>query len=109
MESVFEKDWKKSEPLVEVDSVTAALRIPAKKVAKEVAKQIAVKPVVEDAVDRIVENSDAALEPEEIAQTVRDAFREEVEGAVVNALRDLATTVADNNKGPVSRGNRHEH
>jgi phosphatidylserine/phosphatidylglycerophosphate/cardiolipin synthase-like enzyme len=109
MESVFEKDWKKSEPLVEADSVAAALRIPAKKVAKEVAKQIAVKPVVEDAVDRIVENSDAALEPEEIAQTVRDAFRDEVEGAVVNALRNLATTVADENKGPAPRGGHDEN
>ncbi len=109
MESVFEKDWKKSEPLVEADSFAATLRIPAKKVAKEVAKQIAVKPVVEDAVDRIVENSDAALEPEEIAQTVRDAFRDEVEGAVVNALRNLATTVADENKRPAPRGGHHEN
>jgi len=108
MESVFDRDWKKSEPLVEADSVTAALSIPAKKVAKEVAKQIAVKPVVEDAVDRIVENSDAALEPEEIAQTVRDAFRDEVEGAVVKALRDLATTMIDADRGPAPRGNNHE-
>jgi tRNA A37 threonylcarbamoyladenosine synthetase subunit TsaC/SUA5/YrdC len=109
MESVFETDWKKSEPIIEADSVTAALRIPAKKVAREVAKQIAVKPVVEDAVDKVVENSDAALEPEEIAQTVRDAFRDEVEGAVVNALRDLVTTVVDESKGHASRRNHREN
>jgi cardiolipin synthase len=109
MDSVFEKDWKKSEPLVEADSVTAALRTTAKKVAKEVTKQIAVKPVVEDAIDRVVENSDAPLEPEEIAQTVRDAFRDEVEGAIVNALRDLATTVVEEKKGPAPKVNHHEN
>ena len=101
MEDVFEKDWRNSEQLMEMDSVTSALTVPAKRVAKEVAKQIAVKPVVEEAVDRVVENSDTALEPEEIAEVVRDVFRDEVEGAVVNAFRNLGT-VRERDKGSVT-------
>ena len=90
MEEVFDKDWKKSEPVIEEDAITSALTVPAKKVAKAVAKHVAVKPVIEQVLDRVLEVHDNAnFEPEEVADTIREAFREEVQGAVVNALREL--------------------
>ena len=97
MEEVFEKDWKSSEPAVE-DQITAALAIPANKVAKEVAKHIAIKPVVEQVLDKVIDSKgDAAFEPEEVAQTVREAFREEVHGAVMNALHELVQSPPEEN------------
>ena len=90
MEEVFEKDWKSSEPVLEADQITAALAIPANKVAKEVAKHIAIKPVVEQVLDKVIDvKNDAPFEPEEVAQTVRQAFRDEVQGAVMDALHEL--------------------
>ena len=98
MESVFEADWKKSEPVVEADAITNALHVPAKKVAKELAKHVSVKPVIEQVIDRVMEkHDDASFEPEEVAQTVREAFREEVQGAVVTALRDLVVQAVQDN------------
>jgi cardiolipin synthase len=95
MEEVFEKDWKSSEPVIEADHIAAALAIPANKVAKEVAKHIAIKPMVEQVLDKVIDTkSDAAFEPEEVAQTVRDAFREQVHGAVVDALHELVVKPA---------------
>jgi len=95
MEDVFEKDWKCSEPVIEADQITAALSIPANKVAKEVAKHVAIKPVVEQVLDKVIDTkSDAPFEPEEVAQTVRQAFREEVHGAVMDALHELVVKPA---------------
>jgi phosphatidylserine/phosphatidylglycerophosphate/cardiolipin synthase-like enzyme len=95
MEDIFEKDWKLSEPVIEADQISAALAIPANKVAKEVAKHIAIKPVVEQVLDKVIDTkSDAPFEPEEVAQTVRDAFREEVHGAVMDALHELVVKPA---------------
>jgi phosphatidylserine/phosphatidylglycerophosphate/cardiolipin synthase-like enzyme len=95
MEDVFEKDWKSSEPVIEADQITAALAIPANKVAKEVAKHVAIKPVVEQVLDKVIDTkSDAPFEPEEVAQTVRQAFREEVHGAVMDALHELVVKPA---------------
>lgn len=104
MEQVFEQDWKKSEPVIEQDAIANALAVPAKKVAKEVAKQVAVKPVVEQVLDKVLEaNENASFEPEEVAQTVREAFREQVQGAVVSALRDLVVQTVKN-EGKDSEG-----
>jgi phosphatidylserine/phosphatidylglycerophosphate/cardiolipin synthase-like enzyme len=90
MKDIFEKDWKSSEPVLEADHITAALSIPANKVAKEVAKHISIKPVVEQVLDKVIDSkSDATFEPEEVAQTVREAFRDEVHGAVMDALHEL--------------------
>ena len=90
MEAVFEKDWNSSEPVLEADQISAALSIPANKVAKEVAKHISIKPVVEQVLDKVIDTkSDATFEPAEVAQTVREAFRDEVHGAVVDALHEL--------------------
>ena len=90
MESVFEKDWAASSPAIAGDLLTAALDRPAKKVAKVVAKKIAVKPVVEELLDKIIDPSkDLPFEPEQVAETVREAFREEVHDAVVHALREV--------------------
>ena len=95
MEEIFEKDWKSSEPVLETDQITAALSIPANKVAKEVAKHIAIKPMMEQVLDKVIDSkSDASFEPEEVAQTVREAFREEVHGAVVDALHELVVKPA---------------
>jgi len=90
MEEIFEKDWKSSEPVLEADQLSAALAIPANKVAKEVAKHIGIKPVVEQVLDKVIDTkSDAPFEPAEVAETVRQAFREEVHGAVMDALHEL--------------------
>lgn len=90
MEAVFEKDWKQSEPVIEPDAIASSLTIPANKVAKEVAKHISIKPVVEQVLDKVMDRHDeASFEPEEVAQTIREAFRDEVHGAVVDALQDL--------------------
>ena len=103
MEAIFEKDWKDSEPVIEHDAITTALHVPAKKVAKEVAKHVAVKPVIEQVIDRVMEkHDDAPFEPEEVAQTVREAFREEVHGAVVTALRELVTQAVQED-GPTEK------
>jgi len=95
MEEVFEKDWKSSEPVIEADQITAALAIPANKVAKEVAKHVSIKPVVEQVLDKVIDvKDDAPFEPAEVAQTVREAFREEVHGAVMDALHELVVKPA---------------
>lgn len=90
MASVFEQDWAASTPALAGDLLAAALDAPAKKVAKVVARNIEVRPVVEEVLDRIIESSrELPLEPEEIAQTVRDAFRDEVHDAVALAMREV--------------------
>lgn len=94
MEAIFEKDWKESEPAIEENDIARALNIPAKKVAREVARQVSVKPVVEQVLDRALENGGGSLEPEEVAETVREAFKEEVQGAVVQAIQELVRTAS---------------
>ena len=95
MESIFEKDWKSSEPIVEDTRLVSALIVPAKKVAKEVAKQIAIKPVVEQVIEKVIDPKDPTpFEPDEVAQAVREAFREEVQGAVQEALKEVVATAA---------------
>lgn len=91
MVSIFDKDWKSAEPLPDdADTPSAVLSVPAKKVAKALAKQISVRPVVEQILDKVMDKKeDAAFEPDAIAQTVREAFRDEVQEAVVTALKDL--------------------
>lgn len=96
MEEIFDADWKRSEAVIEPSAVDASLAMPAKKVAKELAKQIALKPMVEKVLDRVMdENENAQFEPEEVAQTVQEAFREEVKGAVVHALKEVVLQTAD--------------
>ena len=95
MESIFEKDWKRSEPVVEDSKLASALVVPAKKVAKEVAKQISIKPVVEQVLEKMIDTKDSTpFEPDEVAQTVREAFQEEVQGAVKEALKEVVATAA---------------
>lgn len=109
MEAIFESDWKQSEPVISSDAAAAAFNVPAKKVAKEVAKMISIKPVVEQVLDKVIETrDDVAFEPDEVAQTVREAFREEVHGAVVSALHDLVVKSAheeeEEEKQPAGQG-----
>ncbi|HEY2471762.1 MAG TPA: phospholipase D-like domain-containing protein [Terracidiphilus sp.] len=95
MEATFEQDWKKSEPVIENSKLASALIVPAKKVARQVAKQISIKPVVEQVLEKVIDTKDPTpFEPEEVAQTVRDAFHDEVEGAVKEALKDVVVEVA---------------
>jgi len=106
MEDVFEKDWKLSEPMVDQDQVSSAISVPAKKVAKEVAKQIGIKPLVQQVVDKDMDGKeDSQFEPEEVAQTVREAFQDEVEGAVAQALKDVvAGSAQEEVKKPAEKG-----
>jgi phosphatidylserine/phosphatidylglycerophosphate/cardiolipin synthase-like enzyme len=103
MESIFEKDWKLSEPVITPETASA-FNIPAKKVAKEVAKQIAIKPVVEEILDRVIDtHNDVSFEPDEVAQTVREAFREEVHGAVVSALHQFVKSEQEEQPTPKTK------
>ncbi len=92
MTGVFEKDWESSKPLV-TDSLESAMEIPVRRVAKIVARHIHMKPMVEQALERVLDrsSSDVPFEPGEVAQTVREAFREEIHDAVLLALRDMAS------------------
>ncbi len=95
MEGIFEKDWKRSEPVIEDPKLASAIVVPAKKVAKEVARQISIKPVLEQVLDKVIDsNNSTPFEPDEVAQTVRDAFRDEVQGAVQEALKDVVASAA---------------
>jgi phosphatidylserine/phosphatidylglycerophosphate/cardiolipin synthase-like enzyme len=106
MEAVFEKDWKRSEPVIADTMLASALIVPAKKVAKEVARQISIKPVLEQVLDKVIDAKDATpFEPEEVAQTVREAFRDEVQGAVQEALKDVVVSAAmDEASEPAEKG-----
>ena len=92
MVGVFEKDWEAAKPLV-TDSLESAMEIPVRRVAKIVARHIHMKPMVEQALERVLDRSsgDVPFEPGEVAQTVREAFREEIHDAVLLALRDMAS------------------
>lgn len=91
MASVFEEDWAAATPAFAGDLLSAALDAPAKKVAKVVARKIAVGSVVEELLDKMMDSDrEINFQPEEVAQTVREAFREEVHDAVVLALREVA-------------------
>lgn len=96
MEAIFEKDWKSSEPIVEDSKLASALVVPAKKVAKQVSKQIAIKPVVEQVIEKVIDPKDPTpFEPDEVVQTVREAFHDEVQAAVKNALKEVVVTAAE--------------
>ena len=96
MEAIFEKDWKRSEPVVEDSKLASALVVPAKKVAKEVAKQISIKPVVEQVLEKVIDTQDPTpFEPDEVAQTVREAFQDEVQDAVKEALKEVVVSAAN--------------
>ncbi len=88
--SVFEYDWSKAKPL-QNDSFESAMDIPVRRVAKIVSKHVNLKPTVEQVLEKVLEraNSDVPFEPNEVVQTVREAFRDEVHDAVVHALRDM--------------------
>ncbi len=96
MTEVFEADWAVAKPAIPSDLLAAALDAPAKKVAKVLAKNLDVGPLFEEILDKIIDPSrELRFEPEEVAQTVRDAFREEVHDAVVVALREVVTGVTE--------------
>ena len=91
MIEVFETDWKRSEPIIETDDVQDALSVPAKKVAKKVAKEIAVKPIVEQVLSKMMdEKHEENIDPGDVAESVRDALKEEIHEAVVDALKQAA-------------------
>ena len=90
MMQTFDADWAISSPAVPNDLLAAALDAPAKKVAKVVARQMDIQPMMEELLDKMINPSNSLnFEPEEVAQTVREAFREEVHDAVVLALREV--------------------
>jgi len=89
--ATFEKDWSTATPL-QTDSLEGAMELPVRRMAKLVSKHVNVKPMVEQALEKMMErsSSDVPFEPGEVAQTVREALRDEVHDAVVLALRDMA-------------------
>ena len=93
MVQVFERDWEQSSPAMH-GGIDTVLDVPARRVAKELAKHIHVAPVVEQVLERVMDrSSDVPFEPSEVAMTVREAFRDEVHDAVMNALREMASEV----------------
>ena len=106
MEAVFEKDWRQSEPAVEDTKLDSALGIPAKKVAKEVAKKISIKPMIEQVLEKVIDTKDSApFEPDEVTQTVRDAFHAEVQEAVKDALKEAVVAAAQEEQAqPAEKG-----
>lgn len=111
MAQVFEKDWAAARPAMPGNLLASALEAPAKKVAKALARNLDVGPVFEQILDKIIDPShELKFEPEEVAQTVRDAFRDEVHDAVVLALREVVigtAVVAPSDKH--SKGEKHHH
>jgi len=97
MIGIFDKDWRSAAPAVQQDAMTTAFDVQARKVAKSVAKQISMKPIIEQIIDRALDNEHDGFEPKEMAQTVREAFREEVHDAVVHALQELVVASAQAN------------
>jgi cardiolipin synthase A/B len=108
MAEVFEADWAAA-PALQKNPIESAIDIPVRRVAKIVAKHIQVKPVVEQVLERVLErrsHEDVPFEPDEVAQTVRDAFRDEVHDAVMLALRDIAAEASEEHvpeKHPVGK------
>jgi phosphatidylserine/phosphatidylglycerophosphate/cardiolipin synthase-like enzyme len=93
MDEIFEKDWRRSEPVLPESQFASALDVPAKKVAKEVARKVDIKPVLEQVLDKVIDTKDPTpFEPEEVAETVREAFHDEVQGAVQEALKDIVAS-----------------
>ena len=92
---VFERDWASARPLA-TDTIESAMEIPVRRVAKIVARNIHMKPVVEQMLEKVLErsSSDIPFEPGEVANTVREAFRDEIHDAVLLALRDMAAHAA---------------
>jgi cardiolipin synthase A/B len=110
MTAVFESDWAASKPAIPNDLLAAALDAPAKKVAKVVAKRIAVDEVMEELMDKIIDSERGLpFEPQEVAQTVREAFRDEVHDAVVVALREVVMGAADGNGALDAPGTEEKH
>ncbi len=96
MIQVFDKDWEQSAPQISEDAIADALDIPASKMAKAVARHINVRPVVEQLLDKVMDSKpNLAFEPDEVVDTVREAFREEVHDAVVSALQEMMSATAD--------------
>ncbi len=95
MTAIFEHDWASAKPLL-TDTMESAMEIPVRRVAKIIARRIHMKPVVEQMLEKVLErsSSEVPFEPGEVAQTVRDAFREEIHDAVLLALRDMASQAA---------------
>lgn len=90
MGEAFEEDWRKGKPAIAGDLLAAALDAPAKKVARVVARRVEVRPVIESILDKIIDPAHSLpFEPEEVAQTMREAFRAEIHDAVVVALREM--------------------
>ena len=113
MIEIFDKDWKTSEPtaIIPADAAASAFDVSAKKVARNVVKAINVGPVVEQMMDRFVDaKNEVAFEPDEMAQTMREAIRDEVHDAVVHALQDMVHETAAAHDHKVSADRKaHEH
>jgi len=75
-------------------------------IAREVVDLVTNNYVTEVQVDKVMDGKeDSQFEPEEVAQTVREAFQDEVEGAVAQALKDVvAGSAQEEVKKPAEKG-----
>ena len=88
MISVFEEDWAGSTP-AQHNLISEMFEVPARKVAHAVAKSVSLEGVVEQALENVMHKmGDIPFEPEEVSQSIHQAFREEVHDAVVDAMRN---------------------
>jgi hypothetical protein len=95
MIEVFDKDWSGAMPEPAVSEVSDMLSVPAKKVAKKVAKELNVGNAVEQVLDRAMEGKDdVSLDSKELAESVREAMRDEVHEAVTKTLHQLVAAAA---------------
>ena len=89
MVEVFEDDWHHSTP-TQHNLMSEMLEVPANKVARAVAKHVSLAGVVEHALESVMHKmSDVPFEPEEVSQSIHQAFRDEVHDAVVDAMREM--------------------
>jgi phosphatidylserine/phosphatidylglycerophosphate/cardiolipin synthase-like enzyme len=95
MIEVFDKDWSGAMPEPAVSEVSDMLSVPARKVAKKVAKELNVGNAVEQVLDRAMEGKDdVSLDSKELAESVREAMRDEVHEAVTKTLHQLVAAAA---------------
>ena len=102
MMAVFEEDWAKSTP-AQHNLISEMFEVPARKVAHAVAKSVSLEGVVEQALENVMHKmGDIPFEPDEVSQSIHQAFREEVHDAVVDAMREMI-----NNTGITQHADQH--
>jgi cardiolipin synthase A/B len=97
MRRVFEKDWNlsKSDKNAKKKAVKVPVKKTAKRVAKVISKELPVTPVVSHVVDVIRKNTNLALHPKEVEETVREAVKDALKDTVKDAAKKVVKTVVE--------------